>query len=353
VLRNTITTVIPTYRRPKLLERAIWSALSQKYPKVRVLVCDNASRDSTEQLVKDIASQDQRVQYHCQKENIGSYPNFNFGISQVRTEYFSLLSDDDILTPDFYSGAMRAFNQFTDVSVVRMPTLVIDVDGNVISGPREVPALRRYAAGEVFEPHIATPMPEAWTGLVFRTGIIKEIGSIDEQAGPFADGGFVMRAVARYPYAEVPGVGGILMAHQNSTSGNLDIIGPEWRTWWERMIGAIESDVSLRALVRRNVRKLAYPNLDRIALVQFYSALAASNIVKAQAVAAGLRRCDHLLYPLLMRILCRLIEYFPGAMRIIRKFHQDRKKKNQVNIQQLNSRYGYCLEFLRKFKSTY
>ena len=40
----TITTVIPTYRRPQLLRRAVASALTQTYPQVRVSIHDNAFR---------------------------------------------------------------------------------------------------------------------------------------------------------------------------------------------------------------------------------------------------------------------------------------------------------------------
>ena len=96
-----VTTVIPTFRRPHLVRRAIWSALGQSYPHVRVLVADNASGDNTAEAVAEIYGHDSRVAYYCHPKNIGSYPNFNFGIQQVETPFFSLLSDDDALAPDF------------------------------------------------------------------------------------------------------------------------------------------------------------------------------------------------------------------------------------------------------------
>ncbi|MCR4298181.1 MAG: glycosyltransferase, partial [Gallionella sp.] len=102
--KPVITTIIPTYRRPVLLRRAILSALHQTYPHVRVCVYDNASGDETESVVdetesvvKEIARHDPRVKYHRHPRNIGSYNNFNYGIREVETEFFSLLSDDDVL----------------------------------------------------------------------------------------------------------------------------------------------------------------------------------------------------------------------------------------------------------------
>ncbi len=50
-----ITTVIPTYRRPKLLRRAIESVLAQTYPHLKVTVFDNASGDETPEVVAELA----------------------------------------------------------------------------------------------------------------------------------------------------------------------------------------------------------------------------------------------------------------------------------------------------------
>jgi len=51
-----ITTIIPTYRRPKLLRRAIKSVLGQTFPHFQVCVYDNASGDETPDVVAEISS---------------------------------------------------------------------------------------------------------------------------------------------------------------------------------------------------------------------------------------------------------------------------------------------------------
>ena len=82
-----ITTVIPTYRRPKLLRRAIQSVLNQTYPHFLVCVYDNASGDETEEVVAEIAHRDSRVRYHRYPENIGLVRNFAYGAAQVVTPF--------------------------------------------------------------------------------------------------------------------------------------------------------------------------------------------------------------------------------------------------------------------------
>ena len=108
VVCTTVTAVIPTYRRPELLQRAIRSVLAQTHRDVRVHVYDNASGDATEDVVRAIAASDARVTYHAQPSNIGATRNFQYGMRDVKTPYFSCLSDDDVLFPDFYATALAA-----------------------------------------------------------------------------------------------------------------------------------------------------------------------------------------------------------------------------------------------------
>lgn len=96
-----ITTIIPTFRRPHLLGRALRSVLSQTYPHFRVCIYDNASGDETAAVVAEVAKGDSRVQYYCHPENIGANRNFLYGQERVETPYYSFLPDDDVLLPHF------------------------------------------------------------------------------------------------------------------------------------------------------------------------------------------------------------------------------------------------------------
>ena len=53
-----ITALIPTYRRPQLLHRAIVSVLRQTYTNLQVFVFDNASGDTTAEVVTKLGEND-------------------------------------------------------------------------------------------------------------------------------------------------------------------------------------------------------------------------------------------------------------------------------------------------------
>lgn len=304
-----ITTVIPTYRRPVWLRRAILSALQQSYPNILVQVCDNTSNDETEEVVRRLAEKDPRVLYHRHLANIGSYNNFNYGIRSVTTPFFSLLSDDDVLLPDFYKCSLEALARFPEAMFACMATMVVDTDGNVISEPVLVQKAKLNAPAEGLMGPKLQPIPAAWTGILFRTRVRDEIGLIDTDAGPFADGSFVMHAAARFPFVNVPGVGAVLMSHQASTSGMMKPVDGEWLRWWENMIRRIERDelVPLDARTRlreKEIMHIAAFDLGKIAVQQVMRALSEGNIEFATRAASGAKECG---FPLTSRLLAMIV----------------------------------------------
>lgn len=122
-----ITTVIPTFKRPLMLKRAIESVLAQSFTNLRVCVYDNASEDDTEQVVRRISERDKRVSYFKNDKNIGVIPNMIQGVNLVETDFYSLLNDDDFLLPGFYEAAVNAFKDQPDIGFACAKTVTIDL----------------------------------------------------------------------------------------------------------------------------------------------------------------------------------------------------------------------------------
>ena len=78
ITKPLITTIIPTYQRPKLLRRAIKSVLNQTYPHFQVCVYDNASGDETEAIVQEFIAKDSCIQYFRQEKNWGERLILNY-----------------------------------------------------------------------------------------------------------------------------------------------------------------------------------------------------------------------------------------------------------------------------------
>ncbi len=210
-----ITTVIPTYRRPHLLRRAIRSVLAQTYPHLRVCVYDNASGDETAAVVDELARHDPRIEYHCHAENIGANANFAYGMERIATPFFSILSDDDYYLPTFFETAMTGFDTHPDAISSGGATVVITERGTVT-----------YSSSS--EGYFAPPSGVAEfivgkypliIGHLFRREVLEQAGFVDPSIF-YWDIDYMCNVTARYPsvVSKKPSV--IVTLHeQQSTKG--------------------------------------------------------------------------------------------------------------------------------------
>src|SRR5690242_7394179 len=130
-----ITTILLTYKRPRLLKKAIESVLNQTYPHFQLLICDNASGDETSAVVQKYLEKDSRIKYHLHPKNVGMIQNYKFGLSQVQTDFFSLLSDDDILLPWFYETALMHLRQSPEAHLFAGSTIIMASQSKIIQVP--------------------------------------------------------------------------------------------------------------------------------------------------------------------------------------------------------------------------
>jgi len=192
-----ITTVIPTYRRPELLKRAIRSVLDQTYSNFKLCVYDNASNDETGRLVNAIASRDSRVHYYCHKENIGSQENFHFGLSRVDTAFFNLLSDDDFLLPGFFDSALTALVNSPEAAFFSGGLVRAAPDGRVMGCPRYGSERQRiYSPPLLF--YTLAPYTRTWTSILFRWTTVKSVGGLRKEIGYSFPVDLLLRLATRY-----------------------------------------------------------------------------------------------------------------------------------------------------------
>jgi len=246
--KSLITTIIPTYRRPRLLGRAIRSVLAQTYPYFQVFVFDNASGDDTSEVVAEYVASDSRVKYFCRPENIGPFKNFAEALEHVETPFFSFLSDDDVLLPDMYQVALAGICEFPEAMISAAVTIFVDEQGRVLDAPTSS-----------WRPGLYTP-PEGmlamlqdghlhWTGMLFRREVLEKVGNLDEEVGNPFDLDFELRIAAHFPIVVSLKPVGILVVHSASQSESG--VFEEKYPGWLKMIHKITRDEAVPYHARR------------------------------------------------------------------------------------------------------
>ena len=194
-----VSIIIPTYRRPQLLQRAIGSVVQQTFQGFRACVYDNASGDETARIVADASAQDARVEYNVQSENVGAFDNFVYGMQRVDTEFFSFLSDDDILFPEFLTTAVRELDRHPDAMMFAGSTLELDDSGAVQYAPvARWPREGRYDPAEAVWHMLGNRHP-TWTSILFRRAVIDRVGLLDKDAGAPCDLDYELQVAAHFP----------------------------------------------------------------------------------------------------------------------------------------------------------
>lgn len=126
-----VSIIIPVYNGSNYLKEAIDSALGQTYKNIEVIVVNDGSRDKgvTEKIAKSYGS---RIRYFA-KENGGVSSALNEGIRQMRGEYFSWLSHDDVYCPEKIEQSILALMQENDKTmIIRCATEYIDKNSRPI-----------------------------------------------------------------------------------------------------------------------------------------------------------------------------------------------------------------------------
>ena len=86
---------LPVFNGEKFLQQALGSLLAQSFSNFELIISDNASTDKTEKICGKYATQDARIRYIRQSDNIGALENFNFVLDVAKGKYFMWAAVDD------------------------------------------------------------------------------------------------------------------------------------------------------------------------------------------------------------------------------------------------------------------
>ncbi|MBV8172175.1 MAG: glycosyltransferase family 2 protein [Candidatus Eremiobacteraeota bacterium] len=217
-----ITTIIPTFRRPQFLHRAIASVLAQTYPNFKVRIYDNASGDETKDIVAQFTASDPRVSYFCHPTSLGTgQRNFAYAQREIDTPYFSFLSDDDVVLPQFFETALAALERRENVMFAAGSTFEMTPTGEVL-----LITLSDWPREGVYEPPDALFQMlrgdhPCWPAVLFRTRVIEEVGLLAADC-TIQDLEYELRVAARFPVYVTRKPCGIFTRHAAGITANMD-----------------------------------------------------------------------------------------------------------------------------------
>lgn len=107
-----VSVIIPTYNRPKLVKRAVRSALKQSYKHIEVIVVDDCSKTPAKQSLKKI--NDDKLKVIVNKKNLGGAATRNEGLKQAKGVFIQFLDDDDTIREKKIEYQIRKYQEVSD-----------------------------------------------------------------------------------------------------------------------------------------------------------------------------------------------------------------------------------------------
>lgn len=102
-----VSIVLPVHNGEKYLRTAIDSILNQTYKNIELIVVNDFSNDSSEEIVKEYISRDKRVNLINNEINLKLPASLNAGFRSANGKYLTWTSDDNILYPEMVERMIR------------------------------------------------------------------------------------------------------------------------------------------------------------------------------------------------------------------------------------------------------
>ena len=173
----TVTAVITTHNREKLLKRAIKSVLSQNYEALDLLVVDDASTDGTQQYMSRLAEKNSRVKYLRipPEETKGSNNARNVGIRAAAGEIIAFLDDDDVWLRGKITEQSAYFQQHPNVGAI-----CCDWYDVYCFGKKKYRFRHNFSFTRGKNEFFITPYLGGTCGMAVRRELLEKIGGFDE-----------------------------------------------------------------------------------------------------------------------------------------------------------------------------
>lgn len=193
-----VSVIIPVFNRARNIIRAIETVKAQTYPNWELIIVDDASTDTTRQIIQNIEKQDSRIRTIHREKNGGVATARNMGIIQSIGDYVAFLDSDDMWIPEKLERQVEVFeSSLSDVGLVYTGVTIIDCDGN----SRDKHA---SAQGNIADMLMVTNPIGTSSRVMIRRKCIASCGVLDESLPILEDRDYWLRIAQKYRVVAIP-----------------------------------------------------------------------------------------------------------------------------------------------------
>jgi len=194
-----ISVIVTSYNQKDYLVQTIDSILNQTIRPYELIICDDCSRDGSQELIMHYAGlYPGMITPVFQKKNLGVTRNRNTGIKAAKGDYITTLDGDDLYLPEKLEKEIQEAKRH-NAPLVYSNVIYIDEHG-CETGIRY--KNNRQLEGCIFEKIVTRKYPSPREVLIARK-CIEEVGFLDESFRINEDFEWIARLSSRFPFTAV------------------------------------------------------------------------------------------------------------------------------------------------------
>jgi glycosyltransferase involved in cell wall biosynthesis len=238
----TVSVILPTYNRARLLGRAIQSVFAQTYQDFELIVVDDGSTDNTESLVKSFNSE--KIRYIRHRQNKGASAARNTGIQSAKGAYIAFQDSDDEWMPEKLEKQMRAFETAPpEVGIVYTGFFIITTNKREYKPSAEITP----KDGNIFSSIIKGEYLVSPQTIVVKRECFEKAGLFDEHLPAMEDWEMALRLSKHYHFKYINEPLVLYYPQSDSLSRNKSAVIQAYQQVLERYFEDIKQDKRLMA----------------------------------------------------------------------------------------------------------
>ncbi|ADZ09106.1 glycosyl transferase family 2 [Methanobacterium lacus] len=104
-----VSIILPTYNRGFIIGDCLKSVITQTYDNWELIIADDGSNDNTEDIIKGLSKNNQKIIYYKNSQNLGLPGNRNKAIKEASGHVVFFIEDDMVLRADCLENLVKTY----------------------------------------------------------------------------------------------------------------------------------------------------------------------------------------------------------------------------------------------------
>ncbi len=189
-----ISIIITSFNQKKLLHEAVESVIGQTYRPFEILICDDASTDGSQELIKNYEEKfPDLIRGILHKNNQGISNNRNSGLKAVKGDFVAWLDGDDMYLPEKLEMEISKLQSNPEARWVYSQVCTLNVDtGHTTDRYRE------FHRGNIFD-KVLFMLGYAPRNPLVHYDSLQKVGFFDPRLGMYEDFDLITRLAKHFP----------------------------------------------------------------------------------------------------------------------------------------------------------